>query len=463
MKLFHKIFICFVVLFGITFQVAGCLLIKFAYENAIEQEKRFALQEFQYNKYIMQSLLYSKPEMLSEGTLDIDNIAGNFSVPVAVYGADKSCIYSNLSVQSAPVDLTEIEDSFVTYQISRTNTDSSIFVCDLIRQYETEVYLVTECDISNLVNDQNGMISYFHRIYLLIMCVGFPVILLLSSLLVRSINKVSKAARRIAEGRYQERIDVPGRDEIGELAVNFNHMAENIEEKIVELSNQAQQKEDFAANFAHELKTPLTSVIGYADMLYQKDLPREQVKNAAEYILNEGMRLEALSLKLMDLFVMDKQDFLLEEMSVRDIFADLKQGIDPVCQKRGVRFHVEVADGSIDVDYDLFKTMILNLVDNSIKADCEDIWIIGKVEGMVYQICLEDNGKGIPPEELGRITEAFYMVDKSRARKQHGAGLGMALVAKVIEIHRARMKINSDGKTGTKVYLNFERKGGGEE
>ncbi len=463
MKLFHKIFICFVVLFGITFQVAGCLLINFAYENAIEQEKRFALQEFQYNRYIMQSLLYSKPKVFSENTLNIDNIAGNFSVPVAVYGTDKSCIYSNLSVQSVPVDLTEMEDGFVIYQISRTNTDSSIFVCDLIQQYETDVYLITECDISNLVNDQNDMISYFQRIYLLIMCMGFPVILLLSGLLVRSINKVSKAARRIAEGRYQERIDVPGKDEIGELAVNFNHMAENIEEKIVELSNQAQQKEDFAANFAHELKTPLTSVIGYADMLYQKDLSREQVKNAAEYILNEGMRLESLSLKLMDLFIMDKQDFLLEEMSVRDIFADLKQGIDPVCQKRGVRFHVEMTDGRIEVDYDLFKTMILNLVDNSIKADCEDIWITGKVEGMVYQICLEDNGKGIPPEELGRITEAFYMVDKSRARKQHGAGLGMALVAKVIEIHRARMKINSDGKTGTKVYMNFEWRGGGEE
>lgn len=411
----------------------------------------------------MQSLLYSKPKVFSENTLNIDNIAGNFSVPVAVYGTDKSCIYSNLSVQSVPVDLTEMEDGFVIYQISRTNTDSSIFVCDLIQQYETDVYLVTECDISNLVNDQNDMISYFQRIYLLIMCMGFPVILLLSGLLVRSINKVSKAARRIAEGRYQERIDVPGKDEIGELAVNFNHMAENIEEKIVELSNQAQQKEDFAANFAHELKTPLTSVIGYADMLYQKDLSREQVKNAAEYILNEGMRLESLSLKLMDLFIMDKQDFLLEEMSVRDIFADLKQGIDPVCQKRGVRFHVEMTDGRIEVDYDLFKTMILNLVDNSIKADCEDIWITGKVEGMVYQICLEDNGKGIPPEELGRITEAFYMVDKSRARKQHGAGLGMALVAKVIEIHRARMKINSDGKTGTKVYMNFEWRGGGEE
>ena len=459
MKLFHKIFICFVVLFGITFQAAGYLLINFAYENAIEQEKRFALQEFQHNKYILQSVLYSEPEVLSEDKTDFYNIAGNFSVPVAVYGTEKSCIYSNLSVKSETVSLTEIEDRYVAYQIDRTETGSYILVCGLVSQNETEVYLVTECDISEVVNSQNSMISYFQRIYLLIMCVGFPVILLLSSLLVRSINKVSRAAKRIAEGRYSERIEVPGKDEIGELAANFNHMAENIEEKIEELSNQAQQKEDFAANFAHELKTPLTSVIGYADMLYQKDLPRDQVKSAAEYILNEGMRLEALSLKLMDLFVMKKQDFSLEEMSVRDIFTNLQQGIEPVCQKRGVRFHMDMADGRIRVDYDLFKTMMLNLVDNSVKADCQDIWITGRYEGGSYRICMEDNGKGIPPEEVGRITEAFYMVDKSRARKQHGAGLGMALVAKVIEIHGAKMKIDSDGKTGTRIYLSFVQKG----
>lgn len=459
MKLFHKIFICFVVLFGITFQAAGVLLINFAYEKTIEQEKRFALQEFQHNKYIMQSVLYSKPGVIAKDKADFYNITGNFSVPAAVYGPDKSCIYSNLSVQFGTESLSEIEDSYVAYQINRTETKSYILVCGLVSQNETEVYLVTECDISEAVNSQNSMMSYFQRIYLLIMCGGFPVILLLAGLLVRSINKVSKAAKRIAEGRYEERIKVPGKDEIGELAVNFNQMAEKIEEKMVELSNQAQQKEDFTANFAHELKTPLTSVIGYADMLYQKNLPREQVKSAAEYILNEGMRLEALSLKLMDLFVMDKQDFSLEEMSVREIFANLKQGIEPVCQKRGVRFHMEMADGRIKVDYDLFKTMILNLVDNSVKADCKDIWITGRAKGGIYRICLEDNGKGIPPEELGRITEAFYMVDKSRARKQHGAGLGMALVSKVVDIHGARMKIDSDGKTGTRICLNFVRKG----
>lgn len=459
MKLFHKIFICFVVLFGIAFQVAGYLLINFSYEKALEQEKRFAVQKFQHNKYIMLSILYSDSRMIVDNKVDFNSYAENFSVSVAIYGTDESCIYSNLSVPFKTDSLAEIEDSYVAYQINHTATESYILVCGLVSQNETEVYLVTESNISEVVNSQNSMISYFQKIYLWIICFGFPVILLLSSLLVHSINKVSKAAKRIAEGRYTERIEASSKDEIGELAANFNHMAENIEENIAELSNQAQKKEDFAANFAHELKTPLTSVIGYADMLYQKDLTREQVKNAAEYILNEGMRLEALSLKLMDLFVMDKQVFALEEMSVREIFENLGQGIEPICGNCGVQFCMEMADGRIKVDYDLFKSMILNLVDNSIKADCKDIWITGKAKGDIYRIYLEDNGKGIPLEELGRITEAFYMVDKSRARKLHGAGLGMALVSKVIDIHGARMKIESDGKTGTKITLSFMQKG----
>ena len=459
MKLFHKIFICFVVLFGISFQAAGCLLINFSYEKVVEQEKKFAVQEFQHNKYIMLSALYSDSRMTADHKIDFDNYAENFSVPAAVYGTDKSCIYSDLSVPFEPAGLDETGDNYVIYQINRTAAESYILVCGLVRQNEIEAYLVTGRDVSEMVNSQNNMISYFQKIYFLIICLGFPVIFLLSSLLVRSINKVSKGAKRIAEGRYAERLEVSSKDEIGELAANFNHMAENIEENIAALSSQAQQKEDFAANFAHELKTPLTSVIGYADMLYQKDLPRNQVKNAAECILNEGMRLETLSLKLMDLFVMDKQVFSLEEMSVREIFENLKQGIEPVCGNCGVRLHMEMASGRIQVDYDLFKSVILNLVDNSIKADCKDIWITGKAKGSIYRICLEDNGKGIPPEELGRITEAFYMVDKSRARKQHGAGLGMALVSKVIDIHGARMKIESDGKTGTKITLSFMQKG----
>lgn len=455
MKLFHKIFLCFVVIFGITFQVAGYLFINFAYENAIEQEKKIAFQDFQYNRYILQSILYSEPELFSKGKDEVAGILRNFTVPICVYGLDQIYDISNMAVTPEEINWNEKEDDKVSFQIYEKEGQNYIVVYDFVRQGKNEMYLATQTDISTVIGKQKNMIAYFQRIYIVILCISFPIIFLLTKALTASIKKVGEASRRIAQGNYSQRISTEGKDEIGELALDFNRMAEQVEEKIAELSDVARQKEEFAANFAHELKTPLTSVIGYADMLYQRDLSREDVKSAAGYILDEGMRLESLSLKLMDLFVLDKHDFVLEKMSVKEIFANMRQGIELICKKNDVTLHMELERGSICVDFDLFKTMILNLVDNAIKAGCKDLWLSGSQNTDNYQIEIKDNGKGIPPQELGKITEAFYMIDKSRSRKQHGAGLGLALVLKIVDIHGAKMKIESDGITGTAVRIIF--------
>ena len=99
MKLFHKIFLCFVVIFSIAFQTAGILLINFAYENAVEQEKKYALQQFQYNKYILQSVFYSEPDILQEEITSIGDRSG-FTVPVALYDSDRECIYTDMAAGS---------------------------------------------------------------------------------------------------------------------------------------------------------------------------------------------------------------------------------------------------------------------------------------------------------------------------------------------------------------------------
>lgn len=455
MRLFHKIFLCFVIIFSLAFQMAGYLLINYTYKNTISQEKKLAFQNFQYNRYILQSILYSNPEFFEENKADVSGISKNFTVPVAVYGTDGRYIFSNIPAFSKTPTLKEEEDGRIAFQICEKNGKHYIFVCDYVSQGESSMYLLTQADISSVINFQKSIIAYFQKIYLAILCVSFLAIFLLTKVITASLNKLGKAAKRIAGGEYSERIRTKGKDEISELASNFNEMAQQVEEKIGELSNVAKQKEDFAASFAHELKTPLTSVIGYADMLYQKSLPREEVRNAAGYILKEGMRLEALSLKLMELFVLDKQEFILEQMSVREMFENLQQGIEPLCRKYGAALHMKIKEGDIRAEYDLFKTMILNLADNALKADSKDIWILGEQTGTAYQIRIKDNGKGIPPEELGRITEAFYMVDKSRSRKQHGAGIGMALVSKIAELHGAGMKVESDGKTGTTICITF--------
>lgn len=486
MKLFHKVFLCFVVIFGITFQTAGYFLINFSYENVLEQEKKIALGDFQYNQYILQSILYAEPELSKKLEYEgwENDILNNFTVPVSLYSLTPlSGIYAfGIDLLEGTVGeqegmkgqmMLEIGEKgegriFFEYMFDREGIDDGIsfqtyekdgkyyiFVCGVVEQGKNKVCLVTQTNISAAIEEQKKMNTYFQRLYIVIMCISFPIIFLLTKALTDPLKKVGRAAGRIAQGNYSQRIRTRGKDEISDLASDFNQMAEQVEEKIHQLSDMARQKEDFTANFAHELKTPMTSVIGYADMLYQRDLSREEVKSAAGYILDEGMRLEALSLKLMDLFVLDRQEFFLEMMSVEEMFENIKQGIVPICRKYDVALHMEIQEGSIRVDFDLFKTMILNLADNAVKSGGRDLWISGSQEKDSYRIEIRDNGRGIPKEELGRLTEAFYMVDKSRSRKQHGAGLGMALAAKIVQIHRAKLLIESDGKTGTSVCVVF--------
>jgi signal transduction histidine kinase len=250
---------------------------------------------------------------------------------------------------------------------------------------------------------------------------------------------------------------------VGQLAENFNQMAFAVEEKVQELSDSARQKEDFVANFAHELKTPLTSIIGYADRIYQKELPREEQKQAAWYIWNEGMRLESLSKKLMDLTVLNHKDFVLQELRADLLLLELETDVAYLMAEKGVTLACTAEAANIKVEYDLFKTLFLNLVDNSIKAGADHIMVTGTIKSEElqsnYMIQVEDNGNGIPKEEIGRITEAFYMVDKSRSRKLHGAGIGLALVKKIAEIHGADLAFESDGKSETIVSISLRCEG----
>lgn len=313
-----------------------------------------------------------------------------------------------------------------------------------------------EADIEFISQQRDRMISVFARIYAITLVICMIVILALSAFITRPINKLNAAALVIAKGNYNERLPVTSGDELGELSESFNQMAEAIEEKIKEITMEAQRKEDFVANFAHELKTPMTSVIGYADMLYQKTLSPKQVKDAAWYILSEGMRLEALSLKLLDLIVLGRQNFTLEETRADTLFADITDGLRPLLKEKNVSLTLSAQPAYVMVEFDLFKTLLINLIDNATKAECTNIKINGAMKGKRYAVSVTDNGRGIPDKEMERIGEAFYMVDKSRSRKQHGAGLGISLANKIAEIHETTLSFESAEGFGTIVTFELE-------
>ncbi|MCD7860566.1 MAG: HAMP domain-containing histidine kinase [Oscillospiraceae bacterium] len=221
------------------------------------------------------------------------------------------------------------------------------------------------------------------------------------------------------------------------------------------LENIASRREEFIASFAHELKTPLTAIIGYADMLRSKDMTPKSRFTAAGYIFSEGKRLEALSLKLMDIIVAGRQEFELKRFEVGYFIRSIAAVTVPSLSEDGITLDMRWEPGVIEVEPDLFKTLLINLVDNARKASRRNsaIELFGKVEDDGYAIYVRDHGRGMPQEELSRITEPFYMIDKSRSRAQNGAGLGLALCQRIAELHATKLEYESEEGKGTTVCI----------
>lgn len=253
---------------------------------------------------------------------------------------------------------------------------------------------------------------------------------------------------------------------------DFNGMAERLEGNIHELQENARRQEEFTGAFAHELKTPLTSIIGYAEMLMTMELGEEELRQSADYIYREGKRLERLSYKMMELIRVGKLGAQLGEVSTPLLGCELEKLMRARLDEKQLSLRVELEEATLRGDLDLLLSLLGNLVDNSRKACeaggnirvsgciCRDVQLEGKRQredrcGGIYRIEVHDDGRGIPEAELGKITEAFYMVDKSRARKEGGAGLGMAICARIVEAHGASWEIASKDGEGTCVTVFF--------
>ena len=210
-------------------------------------------------------------------------------------------------------------------------------------------------------------------------------------------------------------------------------------------------------SFAHELKTPMTSIIGYADLLRGQSLDEQEEQEAANYIFSEGKRLEALSLKLLDLLLMKHQNLALVETDPAVLINSLVTHLQPVYREQGIVLQCRCEAGLCRLEPDLFSSVLTNLLDNARKALDQggNIYVLGKQEDGCYQIQVLDNGRGMPEEALRHLTEAFYRVDKSRSRAQGGAGLGLTLCSRILELHRGTINFASREGKGTCVTVSL--------
>lgn len=283
----------------------------------------------------------------------------------------------------------------------------------------------------------------------------------LSSILTRPLSELSKASRAISAGKLSKRAKIFSEDEVGLVAKDFNAMAENLEKNIFELKAAMERQERFVGSFAHEVKTPMTSIIGYADLIRSETLDAEEQRQAVNFIVSEGRRLEHLSQKLLELLLTNQENVAFQAVDPAALIHGLVSHILPIYKKQRIMITCDCENGLCLLEADLVKSLLVNVLDNARKAMDGQLGYIHVKSVMLSDGCrisVQDSGRGIPAEALGHLTEAFYRVDKSRSRAQGGAGLGLALCQEIVALHNGTLRFESRPGRGTTVIV--ELRGG---
>ncbi len=307
------------------------------------------------------------------------------------------------------------------------------------------------------ITDVHIRIRSMIRNYALIALGVLAAAILITAFAVRKVlhplEALTDATNDMAEGDYTRRVTVETKDELGSLATHFNEMAEAVEQNQRSLQESEERKTLMMGNLSHELKTPMTVIAGYAETLLTTKLTEEQQNEALYYIYTETNRLGRLSNKMMQLLSLSEGDAVeKKDVDVTELFHSVEETMSVKCREHGVQLVTEPGEGGvISSDEDLIRDVLINLVDNAVKASREGgrVWLAWK-EGV---LSVRDEGIGIPEEELETITEPFYMVDKSRSRKEGGAGLGLSITKLILEKLGAGMKIQSRVGEGTTVEV----------
>ena len=273
--------------------------------------------------------------------------------------------------------------------------------------------------------------------------------LFLSRYITRPLREVSQVARRIAEGNFEDRVRIKSRDELGQLGETFNYMTQQLEDY-------EKMRREFVANVSHELRSPLTSIQGFMDALIEgKNKGDEQEK--AKYlsiIQKETYRLSKLVNELLDLSRFDAQVvyFDMEAFPITTVINRATASLKPQLDEKNITIRTVIPKDLLYCfgDEDRIEQVVHNLLQNAIRYSPKGEKILISARLLTDEILVEiaDNGPGISREELPRVWERFYRVDKARSRGMGGTGLGLAIVQEIIKKHGGRVTVESEHGEG---------------
>ena len=458
MRFGTKIMLGFIALLSLAFGVGGSLLIAASFDDSLSRAEDGALNSHRLILYTLAAVSSESAadEALSGALEQLDGQSGQSWSALYLSDGSETLFQSTGAIAFDDDILTRVNATSLVSKITEDGTGAHyLIIAGLLETSGGPRYLESMHDISSVYAARSSQTDIYRRVFAAVIILGAGISWLMSYWLTRPLRRLSSVTRAIASGDLSCRAHAGGKDEIGVLAQDFNDMTDRLEENITALKDAMHRQESFMGSFAHELKTPMTSIIGYADLLRSHELPEAERREAANYVFSEGRRLELLSLKLLELLVLKKSDFLLVEVNLRHIVGQVVRLIRPVAAAQGITVKYRCDEGSCRLEPDLIKSLLINLADNARKAldSGGQVFIEGKLTPDGCRIRVADNGRGMPQAELSKITDAFYRVDKSRSRAQGGSGLGLALCNEIVTVHGGTMTFESAVGKGTIVTV----------
>ena len=452
MKLFWKLFFTTMLVTILCVELTGSALIALTFRDRLGSRADSARE---LGLLLSQVLMDSAgkrsgtaPERLTTAARTLELQGVGRTVNFALLDSTGQVLFSSLPAAGAD-QLPGADNGSWTLQ--RQGPDWYIQALCPLRLEQSLCYLETRSSVSDLVADQRGQHLLLARITC---CTILPVglvIWLISRRMTRPLGQLTQAALALADLPPKE---IPG-DETAQLTAGFHRMAARITEQMTVLREEAERKDRFVAAFSHELKTPMTSIIGYADLLRRQDPPPELRQKCAGYIFTEGKRLEHLSMGLLELFMIRRSPLQRRPVRLQALVRECAEALAPLLEQDGIRLQLNAEPALVSLEPVLMTSVLRNLMDNGRKAmePGGTLTVTGRLLPTGYLLTVADTGRGMTAAEAARADEPFFMADRSRSRRQGGAGLGLALCREILDLHGFSLTLDSAPGQGTRATV----------
>ena len=281
-----------------------------------------------------------------------------------------------------------------------------------------------------------------------VVVIGGTIIRIMSKKLLKPIEKLTEATQKVSAGDFSVRLETMREDEIGNLTNNFNNM-------VIDLESTERLQKEFIDNVSHEIKTPITSIQGFAKLLEDDNLTKEERKEYLNIINEESDRLLNLTTKMLKLSKLQNQSRITnkEQIDVQEQIRKTISLLEPKWSKKEIVFNVSLEQKYFYGDEELIFQVWVNLIDNAIKFSKQKgkINISLKERNNTIEFKIKDSGIGMTEEEQKKIFTRFYQIDKSHS--EQGSGLGLAIVKRIIELSNGEIEVKSKKNAGTTIII----------